>query len=251
MSEEKIRTIIVDDEKDAVDLLLELLKKYPEVEVVSTACNAEEGYRNILEFHPDLIFLDIRMPRESGLELSVKLTGLPERPAIIFITAYDRVAISAIKNAALDYILKPVNRQELKEAIERFRKYRFQSNVNNKLEQLYARLTRPPKIKFNTRTGFLILDPADIVYCQADGNYTEVITVRGKKETITANLGYVVNNLPKDIFVRAGRSYAVNLNFIIRIDRKTRTCEVGLNGISYTLSLPKKNLSLLEKKLED
>jgi len=93
---EKIRAIIIDDEKDAIDLLLELMKDHPEAEVVATADSAGEAYRLILKHEPDLIFLDIQMPRETGMDLAEKLAGLPHPPEIIFVTAYDQYAISAI-----------------------------------------------------------------------------------------------------------------------------------------------------------
>ncbi len=251
MAAENVRAIIIDDEKDAIDLLLELLKDHPGTEVVATADNAEEAYRLILAHKPDLVFLDIQMPRETGLELAKRLSDLPERPAVIFVTAYDQFAISAIKNAALDYILKPVNRKELDEAIARFRKRKHQTDINKKLDDLVRQTLGYRKVKFNTRTGALILDPDEIVFCKAGGNYSEIFTASGKKELVSLNLGQVEKILPETVFVRISRFYIVNINFVSRIDRKNQNCEIGINGATYNLTLPKKNLNLLDRFLSE
>ncbi len=250
MGKDKIRTVIIDDEQHAVDLLIELLKGHPEIEVVASAHDSEEGYRMIMEHHPDLVFLDIQMPKENGLTLASRLPDLPNRPAIIFITAYDRFAISAIKEAALDYILKPVNRDELAEAIQRFQRYRFRTHVNSKLEELLKKVSHPKRIRFNTRSGFLLIDPRDILYCTAEGNYTEITFTNGKREIVTNNLGNIQEMLPADTFFRASRSYLVNIHYIIRLERKSRNCEIGLNGFSHTLVLPRTRLVELEKLIK-
>ena len=251
MGKEKIKTLLVDDEKNAIRLLQLLLKDYPEIEVVATADNALDAYMVILEEEPDLVFLDIQMPRETGLELSEKLKALPSCPAVIFVTAYDQFAISAIKNAALDYILKPVSRSDLKEAMDRFRHMKYQEEMNHKLNQFFAQLTYPPKLKFNTRTGFIMIDPEKIIFCKAEGNYTEIFTSEGKKEIITSNLGHLEKSLSPEFFYRISRFNIVNLNFITRINRKDRFCEVGVNGTTYKLPLPKNKIRELEDKLSE
>ncbi len=250
MAFEKIRTILIDDEKDATDLLKGLLADHPGTEVTATADNAEDAFRLIQEHEPDLIFLDIRMPQESGLDLAKKLQDLPHPPAIIFVTAYDQFAISAIKNAALDYILKPVSRQELDEALTRFNKKKQLTDVNKKLEKLIRNTLEFHKIKFNTRSGSLILDPEEIVFCKAVGNYSEIYTASGKVELVSMSLGQVEKLLPGTIFFRISRFYIINLNFVTRIDRKNKKCEIGINGSAYDLSLPRKKLNLLEQIMD-
>ncbi len=251
MAAEKIRAIIIDDEQDAIDLLLELMKDHPEAEVVATADSAGEAYRLILKHEPDLIFLDIQMPRETGLDLAEKLADLPRPPAIIFVTAHDQFAISAIKNAALDYILKPVNRKELDEAIARFKKRKHLTDLSKKLDKLVQQTVGYRKLKFNTRTGALVLDPEEIVFCKAGGNYSDIYTAKGKQELVSLNLGQVEKVLPDTVFFRISRFYIVNINYVSRIDRKNKICEIGVNGTTHKLSLPKKNLNLLDHILTE
>ncbi len=246
MANSRIKTIIVDDEPDAIDLLKNLLKDFPEIDVVTSANNAIMAYKAILQHQPDLLFLDIQMPLESGIELSERLSKLSVHPAIIFVTAYDKYAISAIKHAALDYILKPVNRSELKEAIFRFKTSQQQTRLAEKLDVLYAHFTHPTKLRFNTRTGFLMIDPAEIVYFQAEGNYTEIFTTQGKKELVSSNLGKIGKTLPPELFYRISRFNIVNLNFISRLDRKSKSCEIGINGTTFNLPIPKNQIKELD-----
>lgn len=249
MSSAVYKAILVDDETDAIDLLSELLKEYPEIDVVDTVLDTRQAYQAILKHEPDLVFLDIRMPRETGLELSEKLKTLPSSPAVIFVTAYDQFAISAIKQAALDYIMKPVDRTKLREAIVRFKQMKRQKETGEKLEELFSRFLHSPKIKFNTRTGFTMLNPSEIIYCQAEGNYSEIHTAKGEREVVTTSLGNIEKTLPREIFFRISRSHIVNTSFIIRVDRKSRSCELGVNGNVFNLTIPKNKIRELEKRL--
>ncbi len=249
MENELIKTILVDDEIDAVDLLSQLLKEYPEIRIVGTAYDARSAYKMIIEQEPDLVFLDIQMPPENGLDLAQKISTLPKCPAVIFVTAYDQYAISAIKQAALDYILKPVDRTKLNEAISRFKSMKRQSNLNKKLETFFNDIFHPRKLKFSTRTGFVMLDPGDVVYCHAEGNYTEIYTVKGEKEIVTTNLGKIEKSLPDSVFYRMSRFHVVNINFIKRVDRKNMLCELGINGTLYSLPIPRNKVKELETRL--
>lgn len=252
MLKERIRTILVDDEEDAVNLLQQLLNDYPEIEVLAVANNTFDAYSMILEYEPDLVFLDVQMPRETGIDLAGKLKSLTSCPAIIFVTAYEQYAISAIKNAALDYILKPVNRTELKNAIFRFKEMKsHKSEMANKLNQLFAQIAHPNKLRFNTRTGFFMIDPEKIIFCKSDGNYSEFYTTEGKKEVVTSNLGNIEEDLPEHSFYRVSRFHIINLNFVNRINRKDRCCEIGVNGTTFKLSIPKNKIRELEDKLSE
>lgn len=113
-----IKTIIIDDEQNNVDNLGILLQRYcPQVEIVATALNADNGEKIILQYNPDLVFLDIQMPGKSGFELLKSLNNYSFE--IIFVTAYDQYGIQAIKFAAIDYLLKPINIEELKNAVNK------------------------------------------------------------------------------------------------------------------------------------
>ena len=244
-----IKVVIIDDEPAAVKLLSRLLKYFPEVDIVATAFDADSAYEVILKYKPDLIFLDIQLPRESGIEICEKINTFSKHPAIIFVTAYDKFAIPAIKHAAFDYLLKPVDRNELKEAIFRFKLSQNKLSLEEKLNRLYANLHHRRKLRFNTRSGFFMVDPSEIIYCEADGNYTKIHIISGKEEITTLNLTHLKQLLPPSLFYRISRFHIVNLQFVTRVDRKTRNCEIGINGIIYKLTIPRKNLKELENRL--
>jgi DNA-binding LytR/AlgR family response regulator len=94
-----------------------------------------------------------------------------------------------------------------------------------------------------------MLDPEDVIYCHAEGNYTEIYTVKGEKEIVTTNLGKLEKSLPKNIFYRMSRFHIVNIHFIKRIDRKKQLCELGVNGTLHSLSIPKNKIKELETRL--
>jgi len=244
-----IKTILVDDEPDAINLLKDLLVDIEEIEILATAKNVNNAYQVIIEHEPDLIFLDIQMPEQSGFELVKKLQNENIHLTIIFVTAFDEFAIQAIKHAAFDFLLKPIDRNELAEAIKRFKEEKQNKSVPDKLDRLLAKLEQPKKIRFNTRTGYLLIDPEEIVYCESDGNYSDIHLTSGKKEIITCNLRGMEEKLPAEYFFRISRFNIVNLKYLARVDRKSKICELSAKDTNYQLHIPKKRIKELEKVL--
>lgn len=243
-----ISAIIIDDEPDAINLLEDLLKDFDEIKITATADNVNTAFEVIKDQTPDLVFLDIQMPEQNGFELIKKLKTENLNHAIIFVTAYDQYAIQAVKHAAFDYLLKPVDRDELKEAIGRFRKVK-QDDLRERLNCLLDKLERPQKIRFNVRTGYILIDPEEIVYCQADGNYTDIFLTTREKEIVTYNLSNVWKMFPEKNFFRISRFNIINLKFLTRVDRKSKTCELTAVGHTYRLPLPKKQMKELKKTI--
>ena len=170
---EKIKAIIVDDEPEARDIIASLLADFGDVEVLSKDESVDDAYLSIVRHEPDLVFLDIDMPKKNGFELIHKLKASKYSPAVIFITAYNQFAIDAIKHAAFDYLLKPVDIDELKRSIVRYKEEVRSKSTLSRIENLLQAL-QEEKIRFNARTGTIYINPAEIVYCQADGNYSDL-----------------------------------------------------------------------------
>jgi two-component system LytT family response regulator len=229
------KTIIIDDEAEARDVLFALLQGHPEIDVVATAEDADGGLEAIVKHTPDLIFLDIRMPRKTGFDMVHELRNLQLNPAIIFVTAYDEYAIQAFKVAAFDYLLKPVDPADLAETVNRFQKNRTAADFVQKIDHLLHHLHHDDRLKLNTRAGFLLIDPAEVFYATADGNYTVINFTSDQSEIVTLNLGSLFKLLPHKHFVRISRSTLVNLSYLYRIDRKKRTCELRKDSISIPL----------------
>jgi len=221
MGQAELNILIVDDEPDARQMLAELLSSYPEIEKLEKASNATEALQSARKQPPDLIFLDIEMPGKSGIELAREIRDLNIDTTIIFITAYNQHAIEAFKVAAFDYILKPIDPDELDRTIKRFEKERRKHDLSEKLDRL-SKCLAPDKIRFNTRGGFIVVDPNSIVYCEADGNYTHIYLNSGKKEHISLQIGKIKEQLNNPQFVRINRSVVINMDYISSFDRKAR-----------------------------
>jgi DNA-binding LytR/AlgR family response regulator len=235
MNTNKIRTIIVDDEQESRDVMQHLLESIADIELIGLADGAEAGLDMILKLKPDLVFLDIRMPRKTGIEVARELSGHRVRPSVVFVTAFDEYAIQAIRVAAFDFLLKPVDPDELRQVISRFQKEKGQDEFDRKIELLMSQFKKAGKIRLNSRTGFVLVDPADIVYIQADGNYAEIICSHARKEVVTQQLGALAEMLPQGKFFRTSRSALINLDFLRKVDRRNRKCELEKDGEMFTV----------------
>jgi len=212
-----LTAVIIDDEPRGRHALREKLKDYcPGVGVAGEASGGEEGLRMIQELNPEIVFLDIEMPRMNGFEM---LQRLPYKNFhLIFTTAYDQYAIRAIKFAAFDYLLKPVDIEELKQAMERVKKEK-NTNTSGRLEVLEHNLLRKDtlgKIAISTLEGVLFLNLSDIVHIEAQSNYS-IFHFNGRpKLTASKTLKEIEELLPAANFFRTHHSYIINLQYIKR-----------------------------------
>jgi two-component system, LytTR family, response regulator len=242
---QKLNALIVDDEENARLLLNKLLEETLFFNNIKLAQSVAAANNELLCFEPDIIFLDIKMPGKDGFAFMQDLPSRYRKHRIVFVTAYDQFAIKALKKEAFDYLLKPVNRKELKQCITRFIERRKEITNNGKSVNIIEIGEKITRIKVNTRTGLLFINPVDILFCKADGNYTIICT--GKKQHLCSmNLGRVVELLPKDGFIRVGRSYVVNFEYITMLDRKESSILLVRDEESVKVKIPKQHLKDLD-----
>ncbi|MGG9961007.1 LytR/AlgR family response regulator transcription factor [Ferruginibacter sp. SUN106] len=213
-----INAIIIDDEaKGRLALREKLLAYCPQIKIMAEAANGQEALLLIQHYKPQLIFLDIEMPRMNGFEMLNELTE--KNFHIIFTTAYDQYAIRAIKYAAFDYLLKPIDIEELKTAVEKL------NNTENKetkkqVELLQQNMQLPKKqlhkLAIPTLEGLLFYDINDIIHLEANSNYTYIHLINKTKITASKTLKEFEDLLPADIFFRTHHSHLINLNYIKR-----------------------------------
>ena len=210
---DKIRTILVDDEKNSLIILERLLEKHaPEVEIVATAQSVEEGIETIDKHKPDLVFLDISMPDGDGFEVIDKTENNDYN--VIFSTAYDQYAIRAFEVAALHYILKPVNPDDLKEAIERY-KIAKEDDIDRKLKVYTEALKEEPsRLILPTSSGMHIIEINEIIRCESSNNYTTFFLTNGKKIVVSKSIQIYEHMLSQSHFCRIHNKHIVNLKFI-------------------------------------
>lgn len=213
-----IKALIVDDEKKAREILLYLIEQYlPQVEQVETAGSGEEAIALLRNFHPDIVFLDVEMPQMSGFDL-LKAIGEWDFD-IIFTTAFDRYAIQAIRFSALDYLLKPIDPDELRRAVER-RRERKEKRTNspdlyrNLMHNLGAANEQEFRLAVATTDGTYFYNTRDIVRCEADRNYTQFFLSGNRRFVSSRTLKEYEEILSDHRFLRVHKSHLVNLDFV-------------------------------------
>lgn len=241
----KLSALVVDDEESARKLLAKLLEELQCFEQIRLAKSVLSAVSELSQFNPDVIFLDVKMPGKDGFSL---LNDLPENekmPAIVIVTAYDGFAIKAIKSHAFDYLLKPVNRKELKSCVQKLIELKEAAPADKPAASMKDLTDKIPRIHVNTRSGTVFINPATVLYCKADGNYTTIVT-SDRQHLCSMNLGKVEDLLSSSGFIRIGRSYLINLEYITILDRKDSSIILERNGISVKVKIPRHHLKDLE-----
>lgn len=242
-----LKLLIVDDEPEVRELITILLRSKGDVELVGEASNVDEALELTIAKKPDLILLDIQMPGKDGFMFLEELRDNKLFPGVIFVTAFENYAIKAIKNAAFDYLLKPIDKAELFGSINRFRESQNR-NKHSDISELIELInkSKPGRIRMNTRSGYFFVDPEDIIYCEADGNYSHIKLSSNKTEISTLSLGSLEKILEGEAFLRISRSFIINMKYIVRVDRKSNLCDLEYNEHVHQIKIPPQKLKLLE-----
>lgn len=218
-----IRAILVDDEKDARDSFQLIVSEFfsSDIEIVASVGSVKDAVKYIISMKPELVFLDIEMPRENGLQL-FEYFGDDMEFEVVFTTAYQKYAITAFRYAALDYLLKPIDYNQLGETIQRFKrrtrnfsKIKIDTFVNNLSNDLEIN----KKVVFPTKNGYQIVKVSNILFCQADINYSTIHLIDGTSFTIVSTLKNLEETLPETSFFRCHKSFLVNINHIKTYDK--------------------------------
>ncbi|WP_020595757.1 LytR/AlgR family response regulator transcription factor [Spirosoma panaciterrae] len=240
-----IKAVIIDDEEHCRETLSMQLEKYcPDVTVVATFASAMAGLPYLQQTPPDLLFLDIEMPLLNGFELLEKLPAVPF--AIIFTTGYDMYAIKAIRFSALDYLLKPIDRDDLQKAVGKFQRKsiaQMAQQIEILVEKLGAKKVRQ-KIALPTAHGFDVIPTDTIVRCEADDNYTHVVLKTGKSLLVSRTLKEIEELLAGEGFLRIHQSHLINLDELQRYIRGEGGYVVMSDNSSVPVSRSRKEVLL-------
>lgn len=240
-----LKTVIVEDEKLSRETLASHIGEFcPGLTVVAGCRTVREAYKAIVEYDPQLVFLDIELPRENGFELLKKFRKIWF--SVIFITAYSEYATRAFRVSATDFLLKPVRISELVEAVDKARKYIMQKEFGN-LETLIENLGAPAetmhKLIIPNQKGFLAVNMIDMIKCEADGYCTDFFLVGGGKIVSSHHLKYYEDLLPPRMFLRVHNSCVINLHHVRGYSNQG---EISLSGgLSAPLSRTRRD-SFLE-----
>lgn len=244
-----IRALLVDDEKEAHDVIERLLLRIGGIGIVGHVFDPDQVLPAIRTQNPDIVFLDIQMPGKDGICVANDIRNNRMPVTVIFVTAYSNYALAALKAAAFDYLLKPIDIDDLQTVINRYRSERGANNLEGKLEILIENYYRKQKLLFNTRSGCIVLNEDDIIYCKADVNYTRFFLSGKREELVTFNIAKVSSMLRKDSFYRLDRSHIINLTCLRKVDRGLKMCELFSDHETFRIKAPLSQLKDLEQYL--
>lgn len=236
----KLNAIIVEDEAKSREILRSYLTKYcPNITVLGEASNVEEALVLIRNNELDVVFLDVEMPYGNAFDLLDKVGDINFET--IFVTAYNHYAIDALNAHASYYLMKPISIDELIKAVD------YVTEVKAKEEALQDQILTPKtkvvngKITLPQQDGFEILDTADIMYCKADDNYTEIYLSNNKKKLVSKTLKYIEERLKDGNFARVHKSYLVNVNEVVKYVKGKGGSVVLSNGKEVMVSASRKS----------
>src|ERR1700712_296254 len=243
------RALVIDDEPLARMVVLEYLQAFPQIEVMQECGDGFEGLKAIQQYQPDLIFLDVQMPKINGFEM---LELVEHQPAVIFTTAFDEYAIKAFEAHAVDYLLKPFNKDRFNKAIEKYLAQAPAVSQAKQTEELLETASHSPsqheRIVVKTGTKVKIIPVADVEYLEADDDYVSVHTKEGsflKNKTMS----FFEQTLDSNQFVRVHRSYIIKIQDITRIDPYEKDAHIAILKSGAKIPVSKTGYAKLKQVL--
>ncbi|MGE4587285.1 MAG: LytR/AlgR family response regulator transcription factor [Mangrovibacterium sp.] len=244
MENDRINTLVVDNDAGTRRLLYHYLQDIPDIQLAGEATCAQDALFSIMELRPQLVFMNPVIPGHSGIKLTEMLKKNRLSCHVIFISDDEKQVISAIKNNVYDFLLKPLKKEDVALAISRFREQQ-NSRPEKKLSRIFGELGSKQKLRLSSTNSHVLIDPEDIVYCEAEGSYTSIYLDNGNRELSNNYLGMIARNLPKPNFYRISRTYLINLNKLIRVNKPTSTCILQSGRKKIRLHGSRKQLKLL------
>jgi len=244
-----LKAIIIDDEPYCCETITTLLEDNTEVEIVAVCYNGADAITAIQKYKPDLVFLDVEMPKMNGFEMLEQFSSVNFE--IIFTTSYDQYALKAIRFSAIDYLLKPIDSEELQKAIQKVIQ-RSQKPIAEQLEILMQKFHQPTtpinKIALPTMEGLQMIPVDSIISCESDSNYTILLLKNNKKIIVSRTLKEIEELLEEHSFIRVHRCYLANLNEVEKYVKGEGGYLVMSDGTSIDVARNKKE-ALLKKLL--
>ncbi|MDE1207446.1 LytR/AlgR family response regulator transcription factor [Tenacibaculum larymnensis] len=238
-----MKALIIDDEAKARSVMeMMLIEFFPEIKSVITADNLLNGVKEINQHTPDIVFLDIEMPEYSGLEI-LDFISEPIEFQLIFTTAYQQYALDALKLSAIDYLVKPIDREELRVAMNKAKVNINQKKVTVQFSELKNAIQSlsSHKIALEVPGEIIFVSHEDILYLEADGMYTKVHLANRERELICKPLAYFENQLQgNNLFFRCHRSYLINLHYLEKFVKKDGDFLLMQNQTTIPISKTKK-----------
>jgi two-component system, LytTR family, response regulator len=243
-----IRTIIIDDEERGRQTLKNQIERYcPDLTIVAEADGVESGISVIRQENPDVVFLDIQMNDGTGFDLLHRLGKISF--SLVFSTAYDQYALQAFKFSATDYLLQPIDPDQLVAAVERIKANHDTKSINQKLEALVSNKSGFEKIALPTLDEIILVKIKDIVHCQSESNYTTIYMPKGEKIVVTKTLKDFDEMLTPFGFFRIHQSHLINMDYVQKYVKGDGGAVIMENGLSIEVARRRKD-AFLEQLLK-
>jgi two-component system, LytTR family, response regulator len=217
-----MNVIIIDDERDSIDTIQSLINLYNvDVNIVATGTSVDEGLTLIEKFIPDLVFLDVRLGKETGFNLLERIPKINFQ--VIFISGYEQYAIQAFKYSAIDYLLKPVDAEELIKAVKKAgEKIRSENYMLDQIKALIQNVNAPKPYLLNIPSidGIEYINLNDIIDITAEGAYSVLFLLNSGKKMVSKSLGEFEGNLPEEDFCRIHNSHIINLKHLKKLKKR-------------------------------
>lgn len=238
-----MKVVIIDDEQRTRELIAKMIESFDlGIETYPIGENVASGLKAIEEINPQIVFLDIQMPDGTGFDLLKQIKN--KKFEVVFITAHEEFAVKAIKFSALDYILKPIDPEELREAVVRAIESIGHKKEESQFEALQSNMqpTQKRRLVLKTQESVHVVDLENIVRCEADRNYTSFFLFDGKRILVSKTLKDYETLLSAHNFLRVQQSHLINLDFVDRFDKKNGGSVVMKDGSEVPISPAKKDM---------
>lgn len=249
-----IKTAIVDPDPGVVDELKSKLKSFPKLVYTAKAHTPCEAIRVIQEELPDLIFLNAEMPGKSGFDIIRMIRDKVHiTPFVIFTTDYPEFSLTALRNGAIDYLKKPVDDAELKDAVERAIESIRRNNQQHKLDRLLDYISNYKQLFIPVSTGYKAVNIRDIVYVYRNPDNAKVTVVLGQSDDLVLPLNYSLNELmkilPRFDFFQIKRDVIINLKYLTEVELHTKTCRLKKGCLEVNLDISKRCLKEFKERM--
>jgi two-component system, LytTR family, response regulator len=231
---ETYTALLVDDEQVAVDHLNTLLLQFPQIKVIGKTIDPFEAIHMVASLAPDLVFLDIHMSGKNGLEVLKEISSFNTSPRVIMVTAYDQFVLDALRNNAFDYLLKPLDPEEISRLLERLDHTSGYHDEKKNVAKLLSALSHKIQVRGVYEDYFF--NPAEILYLEAEGKYTRFYMVRQRPILSSQNLIFYEKELEKSDFIRISKSHVINSSYLYKTDKKHK--KVILKAGELEMGLP-------------
>lgn len=244
-----LSAMLVDDEIESVRLLEKLLSTIDGITIAATTIHPEKILPLYLKHRPDILFLDIELGPVKGIDIMHELHQLNLFPLVVFTTGYERYALDAIKAGAFDYILKPIDCDDLRKVILKVRENKASHSLEERIASLEKLVRNHHKLRFNTRSGFVLIHPDEIFYIEASANYSDIYLSLSTREVVSINIGALEEMLPRQ-FIRISRHHIINTSYLLKISGTSKSCTLKKLNDEITLAVPEKILPEIKRHFE-